>query len=269
MTHSALVLALWAGVLAGCLPSGVRPCSALNLSGTALASETCQFPFESTVVGREGTAVLLMWETEASSLWSSIRLPADTAYARYRRQIEAAGADQMHPAQFVPVHQRDEPFWARELRNVELAYGGEAGVIRPVQCLDALLFAFQNARVSQLERPTEFLASVLRKTSGGRTRLRVYFGAGDEMFPPKAVYGFDQVERDVADGWEYMAMLHNHTIQDADGEMRLGVPAPSISDVQLLTGLVERVGLNQAWVTNGVYTVVIDASALALYLGPE
>lgn len=202
-------------------------------------------------------------------LWASLRLPADSAYQQYRHQLEAAGADEARPAQHVPEHQRDEPFWARELHNVELAYSGTAGTIRPVQCLDALLFAHQNARVRQLEAPTEFLASVLRKTVDGEARLRVYLGAGDELFPPKSVYGFDQVERDVADGWAYVAMLHNHTLQTVGDEIRLGVPAPSISDVQLLNGLVESYGLQQAWVTNGLYTVVIDAADLGRYLEPE
>lgn len=99
--------------------------------------------------------------------------------------------------------------------------------------------------------------------------MRIYFGAGDELFPPKSVYGFDQVERDVADGWDYAVALHNHTFQDAEGWMRLGVPAPSISDIQLLNGLVERLGLDAAWVTNGIYTVEIPAADLGRYLGPE
>jgi len=221
------------------------------------------------VILEEDNAVLLRWDMVDDALWSASQLPSDSAYQAYRRQIEEAGADQARPQQHVPEHQRDEAFWARELRNVELAYTTDAGTIRPVRCLDALLFAHQNARVRQLESPTEFLASVLRRTDGEKTRLRVYFGAGDELFPPKTVYGFDQVGHDVNDGWEYVAMLHNHTIQDANGEVRLGVPAPSISDVQLLNGLIERVGLQEAWVTNGIYTVEIRAGDMVRYLGPE
>ena len=229
----------------------------------------CQFPSEPVLVLKDGNAALLRWDMDDNGLLSSSQLPAGPDYVDYRRQVEGAGADQRYPEQHVPEHQSSEPFWARELRNVELAYSGTAGDIRPVRCLDALLFAYQNARVRQLEQPTEFLVSILRKTVDGQPRLRIYFGAGDELFPPKSVYGWDQVERDVGDGWAYVTMLHNHTLQDVDGQMRLGVPAPSISDVQLLNGLIERFGLQEAWVTNGVYTVEIRAGDMGRFLGPE
>ncbi|WP_412070443.1 hypothetical protein [Rubrivirga sp. IMCC43871] len=222
-----------------------------------------------TVVTALDGAVLQYWEVEESTLWTSARLPSDSAFVQYRARIEAAGAAIARPAQHVPEVGRGQEGWRRELHNVERAYSTEAGTLRPVTCLDALLFATQNARHAQLDHPTEFLASVLRRRVGGRTLLRVYFGAGDELFPPKAVYGFDAVERDVAAGWDYLAMLHNHTIQTVDGRVRLGVPAPSVSDVQLLNGLVERAGLGEAWVTNGFYTVVIPAADLPQYLAPE
>ena len=99
--------------------------------------------------------------------------------------------------------------------------------------------------------------------------LRVYFGASSALFPPSEVYGLDEAGRDVASGWNYVAMLHNHTVQDADGQIRLGVPAPSVSDVQLLNGLVARHGLDQVWITNGVYTLETNSRDLDQYLGPE
>jgi hypothetical protein len=138
-----------------------------------------------------------------------------------------------------------------------------------VRCLDALLFAHQNTRHPQLDHPTEFIASVLRKRVGGRAVLRVYFGAGDELFPPREMYGFDRVEHDVSAGWDYAVMLHNHTVQDADGQLRLGVPAPSVADVQLLRSLVESHGLERAWITNGFYTLDLPADDLSQYLGPQ
>lgn len=260
-----LTLALCVGGVVGCLPAGVQT------TPLAVASTTgaCTFPSSPTLIREDGAARLVMWEVDEDELWSSSRLPADDLYQQYRRQLEVAGADQMHPAQHVPEEQQGEAFWARELHNVELAYSGTAGTLRPVRCLDALLFATQNARVRQLVHPTEFLASILRKTMNGDSRLRIYLGAGDELYPPKSVYGFDLVERDVADGWEYAAMLHNHTLQEVEGQVRLGVPAPSISDVQLLRGLVERADLDYAWITNGVYTLEVMAPDLGLYQGPD
>ncbi|MEO0558886.1 MAG: hypothetical protein AAF170_11955 [Bacteroidota bacterium] len=258
-----LGLAVFVCVLTGCASLGTRASSDWKHPAT----ESCTSSSDPVVIHRDDNATLVRWDLDAA-LWSRSQIPADPAYQQYRHQVEAAGADEMRPAQVVPEHQRHEAFWSRELRNVELAYT-DAGTIRPVRCLDALLFAHQNAHVRQLEHPTEFLASILRKTVDGQPRLRVYVGAGDELFPPKSVYGFDQVERDVADGWTYAVMLHNHTIQDAGGQMRLGVPAPSISDVQLLNSLIGRFGLEEAWVTNGLYTVEIRAADMGRYLGPE
>ena len=231
--------------------------------------DECQFPSDPVVVRAQDGAVLQYWEVEENELWSRALLPADPAYLRYRRRVEDHGADQARPPQYVPEDQRGRESWRRELHNVERAYSTEAGTLRPVWCLDALLFAHQNARHPQLDRPTEFIASVLRKRVDGRTVLRVYFGAGDELFPPREVYGFDQVEDDVSAGWEYAVMLHNHTVQDADGRVRLGVPAPSVSDVQLIRSLVERYGLERAWITNGFYTLDLPADGLDAYLGPE
>jgi hypothetical protein len=46
------------------------------------------------------------------------------------------------------------------------------------------------------------------------------------MFPPKDVYGFAEVASDVEAGWEYLSVLHNHTVKTVDGKPALGVPAP-------------------------------------------
>jgi hypothetical protein len=99
--------------------------------------------------------------------------------------------------------------------------------------------------------------------------LKVYFGAGDTMFPPKTVYGFDEVGTAVADGWELWVVLHNHTVQENNGQPALGVPVPSTSDIDLLRNLSSDLGLQSAWVTNGFFTIDVPATALGLYLGRE
>lgn len=111
--------------------------------------------------------------------------------------------------------------------------------MRPIHCLEAILFARQHRRYSQLTQPTEFIASELRKRVDGRDLVRIYAGASNEMFPPKAFYGFDLVERDVAAGWQLDSVLHNHTVR--------------------------RVG-GRVLVANGVYTGEVPAEALPLFL---
>ena len=233
-----------------------------------VAENECTFPSDPVVVKEVEGGVLQFWDLDETEVWNLAQLPADSAYTRYRAQIIEAGADEMRPPLAVPESEKSSPGWQRELRNVELAYGGH-GSIRPINCLAALLFAYRHAQYDQIENPSEFLVSILRKVTNGRALLRVYLGAGDSMFPPKEVYGLDEAGRDVAAGWHYVAMLHNHTIQREDGRIRLGVVAPSASDVQLLRSLVKRHGLESARVTNGLYTVEIPASQLEHFHGPE
>ena len=254
------------GLASACSLHSVQPRP--GISGAAVEISSCAFPNAAIVVKRDGDAILQYWQFEDSGWWSQPTLPLDPAFAEYRQAIEAAGADVRLPAQVVPENDRDKPGWQRELSNIKLAYNGTAGTIRPIRCLEALLFGTQYARNPQLDRPTEFIASILGKTVDGRPTLRVYFGSANTKFPPKTVYGLDEAAGDVADGWTYLAMLHNHTIQTAGEGYRLGVPAPSVSDVQLLRALAEHSGLLSGWVTNGFYTIVIPADQLGRYIAP-
>ena len=180
----------------------------------------------------------------------------------YRAAIRAAGADLARPVADPPRPRNDaeRELWRREHRNVALMYEG-GGEVRRVWCLEAALFAFQDARYSQLTRPTEFAAHVLRRDE----RIKVYLGASDQMFPPKRFYGLDEVAADVAAGWEHWVVLHNHTVQTLAGKPALGVPAPSTSDVELFRGLIARLGLREVWVTNGMFTGVVPSEKLSQF----
>ena len=225
----------------------------------------CQLP-EPTVLRAEGSAVLQRWELPEHPVWFSETLPQSPGYVAYRAAIRAAGSDEPRPPVDVPAAQRvtDSELWRREEANVALMYAG-AGEVRTVRCLEAAVFSLQDTRYSHLTRPTEFIAHVLRKDG----RLKIYFGAGSEPFPPKSVYGTDEVAADVAAGWLYWIALHNHPLQTRGGNSTLGVPVPSTSDVSLLAGLVARLGLREAWVTNGMYTGVVSAENLARFSGRE
>jgi hypothetical protein len=217
-------------------------------------------------VRTDGSAVLLVWEFPDDPIYSSFVLPADSAYLAYREAIRGDGADLKHPIadEPTPANAEEAALWSDEHFNGELARSGEVGIIEPIRCLDALLFAFQHGRVSQLAQPTEFLASVLRKEVNGESQLVVVFGAGEEMFPPKTVYGFDVVDEYGARGWRYWYALHNHTIQRNADRLALGTPALSTSDVQLTRNLASGSGLESARVTNGVYTYSVPSTELDL-----
>jgi hypothetical protein len=224
----------------------------------------CAFPTGPDTVRHEGTAVLLRWEFEDDPVFARQVLPPDTAYLEYRAAIRADGADRPWPVADLPAPASDAEveLWRAESVNAELARTGRAGVVEPITCLDALLFAHQNARDPQLERPTEFLASVLVHEAEGERHIAVVFGAGQEMYPPKSVYGFDLVDDYVARGWRYAYALHNHTLQRNGDRLALGTPALSTSDVQLTRSRVETSGLESARVTNGFYTYTVVSREL-------
>lgn len=224
----------------------------------------CTIPAGPVTVREEGTAALLEWSFPDDDVYSDFVLPADSAYLAYRAAIRADGAAVRNPVVDQPnPRTAAESSLARDERfNRDLAQQGEVGIIEPIRCLDALLFAYQHSQVSQLAQPTEFLASVLRKDVAGQTHLTVIFGAGDEMFPPKAVYGFDVAEEYVTRGWQYWYVLHNHTIQRNGDLLALGSPALSTSDVQLMRSLATDARLQSARVTNGFYTFTAAANEL-------
>jgi hypothetical protein len=203
-----------------------------------------------------------MWELPAASVWFTENLPESADYAAYRTTIRAAGADLARPIADPPQPKNDaeRELWRREGVNEELMYSG-GGHVRRIQCLEAALFARQHARYSELAQPTEFVAQVLRRGD----RLKVYMGGSEKEFPPKSVYGLNEVAVDVAAGWQYFVVLHNHTVRTLKGRTALGVPAPSTSDVELFSGLVPQLGLREVWVTNGMYTGVVSTESLVRF----
>jgi hypothetical protein len=199
---------------------------------------------------------LLEWRFPELDIYSQLAIPPDSAYLAFRAAVRADSADLRRPVADAPrpKNEAEAAMWRDEDVNNELAQSGEVGRIEGITCLDALLFAYQNARVPELTHPTEFLASVLRREVEDRWQLVVVFGAGDEMFVPKSVYGLDVVAELVAQGWHYSYAIHNHTLQANGDRVALGDPTLSTSDVQLVRNLAAEQGLRSARVTNGFYT---------------
>ena len=227
--------------------------SAIGPDAPDLVDPDCTFSDAPETALEDQGLVLRIWKLRWDDLYARPTLPADAALHAYRAAVRATGADEPYPALDVPdgVDAAEAGVWRDEAFNNELAYSGGAGTIERITCLDALIFSHQNARVPQLERPTEFIASVLRRRSGGRDEAAVVFGAGEEMFPPSSVHGLDIVDGHLDRGWRYWYLLHNHTRQ---GDGALGVPVPSTSDVRMVRWLAETRGLERVRVTNGFYT---------------
>jgi hypothetical protein len=231
----------------------LRPIEGQNARGSDLVDRACVLPGAPAVVREDGRVVLWVWRGPWKDAYARPSLPNDAGLLAYRAAIREEGAEERYPALAAPTGASgtNADVWRDERFNNDLAYRHVVGAIGPITCLDALLFAQQNARVPQLERPTEFLASVLRKGSGESEEIVVVFGAGAGLFPPKTVYGFDIVDHYLAQGWSYWYLLHNHTRQSNGA---LGIPVPSTSDVQFARGLAANRGLKRVRVTNGFYS---------------
>lgn len=256
------VVLLLAGALSAC---GRNP--GLNwAAGSEPVDRNCIWPsIPDTLVHENGT-IQLLWSFPLEAIHTRHVLPNDPDLLTYRTVVREAGAAVPYPRLVLPeaIAPDGEEVWRDETHNNRLAYSGAVGTIEPLTCLDALLFAEQNRRISQIERPTEFLASVLVSE---RDWVTVVFGAGDEMFLPSSVYGFDIVDEYVADGWRYWYALHNHTLQSSGDDIVLGVPVPSTSDVSLARILAEERRLESLRVTNGFYTFSARIEDLSEFRG--
>ena len=91
-------------------------------------------------------------------------------------------------------------------------------------------------------------------------RIRVYFAASDQGWPPKAPELQAHMEQALSEGWKLLAHLHNH--YESDSNLYLGIMAPSLSDAHFLKNWRDAYGLEEAWITNGFTTVVIPSYQL-------
>jgi len=244
--------------LALCCAVGLASC---RNQGSDPVDARCAWPAPPRIIREDGQAMLLEWRLPDRDIYSEPVVPPDSALLAFRAAVRADSADLRRPVADPPQpkNEAEAAMWRDEDVNHELAQSGEVGNIEGMTCLDALLFAYQNARVSELTHPTEFIASVLRREVNGRSELVVVFGAGGEMFVPKSVYGFDVVVELVAQGWDYWYVIHNHTLQRNGDRVALGRPTLSISDVHLVGNLAADQGLRSARVTNGFFTFSVRA----------
>lgn len=250
LTHAVLAVVL------ACAPGdeGQPGTYRFGQAETAVAS-ACRMPIDRTTVRAQGGAILETWEISLEDVLTD-ELPGEPAFLEYRSAIERDGADLRRPVRDPPVTDTKEgaAIWRNEFFNNDLVFDGGVGVVEPISCLDALLFTRQAVRVSQLKKPTEFVASVLRRETADGTRLLIVFGAGSDMFVPRGWYGTDLVGEYLNDGWGIWYAIHNHTTQKNGDRLALGAPIPSTNDVQLNRALAVQLGLDSVRVTNGFYT---------------
>lgn len=146
-------------------------------------------------------------------------------------------------------------------KNALLVHTGSIGKIRKINFLESQILNYQIKRFPLLGHPTEFHAFIaIHETLG---KMRIYFASSDTQWPPKPQILIEELEKEIKQGWQLKYHLHNHYELQANNF--IGILAPSLADAQYYKMLSERFQLGQALITNGFYTVVINADEFTTF----
>ena len=224
----------------------------------------CRWPVAPVVLRQAADTVQLSWTYRAEQMdprASPSHLPALSAFLdTVRGRVGALDARALLDRQIAYYAARPDPDSQGEAANGRLVIAGSAGVLRPIECVEALLVEYQAARFPMASRPTEFHAVLLERGDAPNREHRVYFAGSGAPWPPKANLLFERAAADRREGWRAVAHLHNHPFLFAGGDIA-GANAPSLTDVQFWRHLRDSLGLESARVTNGFATFEAPAAA--------
>lgn len=201
--------------------------------------------------------LLQVWEiADQPVLWSEAS-PAG-AYAEFREAVRARGIETDAVALLKAAPTTDAELAA----NNGLVIENAAAWIRPAGCFEKLLVGLQYERVDTFKAPTEFVSVVMR--SPDRARLKIYFFTINQDGIGRMSPVTEPAARDRAAGWTMELVLHPHAFHPGQPALD-GIVAPSVPDAGFAFNAGED-GLEQSWITNGVSTVRIPASAFGLFV---
>jgi hypothetical protein len=223
----------------------------------------CDFRSTPHVIVDEVGTLLQYWIEEDRPALHGTELPASPSLQEFREQIARS-----YPTDVRILLEHQLPHTSGgDQENVRLVLDGEAGLIRPINCLEALLLSVQTERSVTLERslythPTEFVSYVLER----RGLLKIWFYTAD--LP--GIGGISTLHgpllRDLERGWTLRMNIHNHNFFPAD-EAVLGGIAPSATDIRFLRSMRESIGLVRASITNGFHSLDLSSSDLERFTG--
>jgi hypothetical protein len=234
----------------------------------ASAAEICAFPTPPRVIANEGVSsakgsrLLQVWDVPDARIYWTTADPADPAFRTFVADV-AKHVPSTDPVRLL----RTSPAWnnPRLKQSNALVADRASEWIRPAGCLEKLLLSVQRARVNLFERPTEFAVLVLR--SPERSRLRIYYLTINEDGIGRMSPLTEPAMVDIKAGWRMEIMLHNHSFHPGQPSLD-GVLAPSEADAQFMANFAADAGLQAAWITNGLHSSRIPASAFGLFTAP-
>ncbi len=235
---------------------------AIAFQGEAKAADACAFSSPPRVIASESPRLIQVWDVPDAAVYWSDADPVDPAFARFKAGV----ARHVRVTDPVALLRASPGFDNARLKaNNALVADRAADWIAPAGCLEKLLVSVQHARVDTFARPTEFAAVVLR--SPDRSRLRLYYLTIDQDGIGRMSPLTEPALADVKAGWNVEIALHNHAFHPGQPSLD-GVVAPSEADAQFAVNFAGEAGLQSAWITNGLHTSRIPASAFGLFTAP-
>jgi hypothetical protein len=131
---------------------------------------------------------------------------------------------------------------------------GAIGQLGEVTCVQSILFDLQNERWPLSDGPVEMGALLLQRQVAGAVELRAYVKTqAQQQFVGLSMSELmPLVEADVAGGWQLLSHMHSHPLSP-DGQYDIaGTVLPSDPDIRTYRSLRDELGLQEAWITNGV-----------------
>ena len=199
-------------------------------------------------------------------LWS-LAVPEFEPLIRYREQVRRALPD-TSPLGMIRSNRERNPWIDQEYPNEDRVNRQvEAGVgrHRPMNCLESHILAYQATRFPLYEQPSEVVALFVERSeapggSGEGGLVKVYLAADNDSVLPKPNWAVESIEADVAAGWRFTGVFHNHTFDHSPDRGLIPVASPSTSDLQVSVALEERLGLEAIQVTDGFSTLALTAA---------
>lgn len=258
---ASIFLSLLLAVLSGCDENREEAAGAQVQSLECATRTLALREVESVIQHQDGDELHQYWVlSNRQDLWGTV-VPDHDELMRYRAQVHEIVPDtsplgliQANRESF-PWLERDYPAEGRINRLVEAGVGTH----RSMSCLETQLLAYQASRFPLYGQPSEIVALILQRMDTAGDLIKVYIAADGDATPPKPDYAVAAVESDVADGWRFVAVFHNHTFDHSPDRGLFPVAAPSASDLQVSVALHERFGLESILVTDGFSTLELTA----------
>lgn len=141
---------------------------------------------------------------------------------------------------------------------------GSVGELSDVICFQSIVVDQQNQDWPLWDAGSEAGAAVLLRESGGQTELRAYIVTQDAVAGVPDNQYIQLAAADLSEGWTFFAHFHNHFYASDNPYDLAGTTIPSDPDISTYQSLAAQYGIEEAWISNGVHSLVLEAAEFDL-----